>query len=77
MSLTDTAPGTGTTTDVPSVAAPPSGLPPALGGTRGLIDGGLPPLLLITVNAVAGAQTTGPTGAPLPSTRGSRPCQHG
>ncbi len=55
MSLIDTAPGTGTTTDVPSAAAPPTGLPPALGGIRGLIDGGLPPLVFVAVNAVAGA----------------------
>jgi hypothetical protein len=64
MTLTNTAPRTGTTppTDVPSAAAaPPSGLPPALGGTRGLIDGGLPPLVFVAVNAVAGAQTTRPT----------------
>jgi hypothetical protein len=76
MSLTDTAPRTGTTTDVPSAAAPPSGLPPTLGGTRGLIDGGLPPLHLVTVNAVAGTQTTGPTGAPLPSNPWERPCRY-
>ena len=76
MSLIDTAPDTGTTTDVTSAAAPPSGLPPTLGGTRGLIDGGLPPLLLVTGNAVAGTRTTGPTGARLPSTRGSRPCRY-
>jgi Protein of unknown function (DUF3159) len=63
MSLTDTAPRTGTTPSngAPSAAAPPTGLPPALGGTRGLIDGGLPPLVFVAVNAVAGAQTTRPT----------------
>jgi hypothetical protein len=63
MSLTDTAPRTGTTPPpgAPSAAAPPSGLPPALGGTRGLVDGGLPPLVFVAVNAVAGAQTTRPT----------------
>jgi hypothetical protein len=64
MSLADTAHRTGTTpqTGVPSLAAaPPSGLPPALGGIRGLIDGGLPPLVFVGVNAVAGVQTTRPT----------------
>ncbi len=64
MSLADTAPRTGTTpqTGAPSLAAaPPSGLSPALGGTRALIDGGLPPLVVVGVNAVAGAQTTRPT----------------
>ncbi len=54
MSLTDTAPRTGA---LPA-AAPPSGLPPAFGGTRGLVDGGLPPLVFVAVNAVAGGQTT-------------------
>ena len=63
MTLTDTASRTGTTppNGAPSAAAPPTGLPPALGGTRGLIDGGLPPLVFVAVNAVAGAQTTRPT----------------
>jgi hypothetical protein len=62
MSLTDTAPRTGTTppNGAPLAATPPAGLPPALGGTRGLIDGGLPPLVFVAVNAVAGAQTTRP-----------------
>ena len=62
MSLTDTAPRTGTTPPdgAPLAATPPTGLPPALGGTRGLIDGGLPPLVFVAVNAVAGAQTTRP-----------------
>ena len=64
MSLTDTAPRTGTaptagTSQRP--AAPATGLPPALGGARGLVDGGLPPLVFVAVNAVAGAQTTRPT----------------
>jgi hypothetical protein len=54
MSLTDTAPRTG----APSAAAPPSGLPPALGGTRGLVDGGLPPLVFVAVNPVVGASST-------------------
>ncbi|HEX2075804.1 MAG TPA: hypothetical protein VHF92_18665 [Geodermatophilus sp.] len=31
----------------------------ALGGKRGLVDGGLPPFVFV-VNAVAGAQTTAP-----------------
>ncbi|SDM08365.1 Protein of unknown function [Geodermatophilus siccatus] len=63
MSLTDTAPRPRTTppTRAPSAAAPPTGLPPALGGARGLVDGGLPPLLFVAVNAVAGGQTTRPT----------------
>ena len=49
MTLTDIAPCTGTTprTGAPSTAAPPTGLPPALGGTRGLVDGGLPPLVFV------------------------------
>ncbi len=64
MSLTDTAPRPATTLragtpDRP--AAPATGLPPALGGPRGLIDGGLPPLVFVAVNAVAGAQTDRPT----------------
>ncbi len=64
MSLADTAPRTGTaptagTSQRP--AAPATGLPPALGGARGLVDGGLPPLVFVAVNAVAGAQTTRPT----------------
>ncbi len=33
----------------------------ALGGKRGLVDGGLPPFVFVVVNAVAGAQTTRPT----------------
>jgi len=33
----------------------------ALGGKRGLVDGGLPPLVFVVVNAVAGVQTTRPT----------------
>ena len=64
MSLTDTAPRTGTAPTVGTSqrpAAPATGLPPALGGIRGLIDGGLPPLVFVAVNAVAGAQTTRPT----------------
>jgi len=63
MTLTDMARSTGTTprTGAPSAAAPPTGLPPALGGTRGLVDGGLPPLVFVTVNTVAAAQTTRPT----------------
>ncbi len=63
MSLTDTAPRTGTAPPAgtsPRPAAPATGLPPALGGARGLIDGGLPPLVFVAVNAVAGAQTTRP-----------------
>ncbi|MGY1643699.1 DUF3159 domain-containing protein [Geodermatophilus sp. SYSU D00703] len=64
MTLTDTAPRPATTSpagraDQP--AAPATGLPPALGGIRGLIDGGLPPLVFVAVNAVAGAQTNRPT----------------
>lgn len=62
MTSTETAPSTGTTprTGAPSLVAPPAGLPPALGGTRGLVDGGLPPLVLVAVNAVVAAQTTRP-----------------
>ena len=61
MTLTDTAPRPGTTSPAgtpPPPAAPATGLPPALGGPRGLVDGGLPPLVFVAVNAVAGAQTT-------------------
>ena len=43
-------------------ASPPTGLPPALGGPRALLDGGAPPLVFVVVNAVVGAQaTTRPT----------------
>jgi hypothetical protein len=49
-------------TVIPSGApAPVTGLPPALGGIRGLIDGGLAPLVFVAANAIAGAQTSRPT----------------
>lgn len=38
--------------------APPSGLPPGLGGPRALIDGAAPALIFVVVQAVVGAQTT-------------------
>lgn len=48
--------------DAPVPAAtPPTGLPPALGGPRALLDGGAPPLVFVVVNAMVGAQTTRPT----------------
>jgi hypothetical protein len=61
MIITDIAPRTATTPPIgaPSgEAAPPAALPPALGGRRALVDGGLPPLVFVAVHAVAGAQTT-------------------
>ncbi len=48
---------------VPDRSITPIGRPPvldALGGTRGIVDGGLPPLVFVIVHAVAGAYTTRP-----------------
>ncbi len=45
-----------TATIRPTETRPP--LIAALGGIRGLLDGGAPPLLFVAVNAIAGAQTT-------------------
>jgi hypothetical protein len=64
MTLTDTATRPATTSPAGTAhrpTAPATGLPPALGGIRGVIDGGLPPLVFVAVNAVAGAQTARPT----------------
>lgn len=62
MTLTVTTPRTGTTSGASSrAAAPATRYPPALaalGGTRALVDGGLPPLVFVAVHAVVGAQTT-------------------
>jgi hypothetical protein len=59
MTLADTITRPGTTfTETPRTAATVTGLPPVLGGARGLVDGGLPPLVFVVVNAVAGGQTT-------------------
>ena len=41
-------------------AATRSTLIDALGGRRGVVDGGLPPVLFVGVNAIAGAHTTRP-----------------
>ncbi len=63
MSLPDTAPRTGTAPPHQATALP-TGYPPALaalGGPRGLVDGGLPPLVFVAVHAVAGPQTGRPT----------------
>jgi hypothetical protein len=40
----------------------------ALGGARGLLDGGTPPLLFVAVNAIAGAETTRPVALAIAST---------
>ena len=40
----------------------------ALGGARGLLDGGAPPLLFVAVNAIAAAQTTRPVALAIAST---------
>ncbi|MGY1638915.1 DUF3159 domain-containing protein [Geodermatophilus sp. SYSU D00742] len=63
MTLTDTAPRPTTSPAGAALraAAPATGLPPALGGIRGLVDGGLPPLVFVAVNGVAGTQTARPT----------------
>ena len=40
----------------------------ALGGGRGLLDGGAPSLLFVAVNAIAGAQATRPVALAIAST---------
>jgi hypothetical protein len=65
MTVTDTYACTGTTSGASrSGGAPATGYPPALaalGGTRALLDGGLPPLAFVAVHAIAGGQTARPT----------------
>ena len=61
MSPTDKHTGTPRPGMVVPAASPPTGLPPALGGPRALLDGGAPPLVFVVVNAVVGAQATRPT----------------
>ena len=65
MTLTATDPDTATARGSHDRAvvepATPAGRRPlieAIGGKRGLLDGGLPPLVFVAVHAVAGAQTT-------------------
>ena len=55
-----------TATIRPTETRPP--LIAALGGIRGLLDGGAPPLLFVAVNAIAGAQTTRPVALAIAST---------
>jgi len=64
MNLTETLPGTGIIRGRPfPAAAPPAAASPAiaaLGGKRGLADGGLPPLVFVIVHALAGGHATRP-----------------
>ena len=55
-----------TATIRPTETRPP--LIAALGGIRGLLDGGVPPLLFVAVNAIAGADTTRPAALAIAST---------
>ena len=50
----------------PAQTRPP--LIATLGGARGLLDGGAPPLLFVAVNAIAGTQTTRPVALAIAST---------
>ena len=56
MTATQTLPNTGMTRA--AAAAPP--VIAALGGKRGLVDGGLPPLVFVVVHALAGAHIAQP-----------------
>jgi hypothetical protein len=66
MNLTQTLPNTGMTRAAatpqrpatPAAAAPPAIA--ALGGKRGLVDGGLPPSVFVVIHALAGAHTAQP-----------------
>src|SRR5215203_3571548 len=58
-------PSMSTATIRPAETRPP--LIAALGGARGLLDGGAPSLLFVAVNAIAGAETTRPAALAIAS----------